>query len=287
MDLEIKAKVIAVPVGETTDHERVLVLARTIDEFVKSQGKNTLATDTFQTSTAKHSTRMTSAKYLFGTVFYHGSDEAGKQVDIVEEESLGLQDKRKSYFLLGRRVEKGPAREVDRYLNDVIRDEARMLKDEKRGTVDSRARGCAMTATDMFLYRVFFYENAETEEVVAEVPILELPRRKVSSIDEIVSSVEKYYALQRGTLAGNNRGSEYVRARQIAAFILHNEFSQGLSAIGRMFHKDHTTITYYLGQFDSNTYVPGATDVREMITRASRAMATHSAKSVLTFPTIA
>jgi chromosomal replication initiator protein len=68
------------------------------------------------------------------------------------------------------------------------------------------------------------------------------PPSKVSSVKKIIKTVADFYEISEKELLSNSRRKEYVKARQIAMYLLREELKCSFPFIGRKFGgKDHTT----------------------------------------------
>jgi chromosomal replication initiator protein len=68
------------------------------------------------------------------------------------------------------------------------------------------------------------------------------PPSKVSSVKKIIKTVADFYEISEKELLSNSRRKEYVKARQVAMYLLREELKCSFPFIGRKFGgKDHTT----------------------------------------------
>ena len=68
------------------------------------------------------------------------------------------------------------------------------------------------------------------------------PSGKVSSVKKIIKTVAEFYEISEKELLSNSRRKEYVKARQVAMYLLREELKCSFPFIGRKFGgKDHTT----------------------------------------------
>jgi chromosomal replication initiator protein len=67
----------------------------------------------------------------------------------------------------------------------------------------------------------------------------------------IEAAVCEYLGITVDHMKDKNRRSLQVRARQIAIYLMYHRFTMSLSAIGRRFGRDHTTIMYNLRMMDN------------------------------------
>jgi len=68
------------------------------------------------------------------------------------------------------------------------------------------------------------------------------PSGKISSVKKIIKTVAEFYEISEKELLSNSRRKEYVKARQVAMYLLREELKCSFPFIGRKFGgKDHTT----------------------------------------------
>jgi chromosomal replication initiator protein len=68
------------------------------------------------------------------------------------------------------------------------------------------------------------------------------PPSKVSSVKKIIKTVADFYEISEKELLSSSRRKEYVKARQVAMYLLREELKCSFPFIGRKFGgKDHTT----------------------------------------------
>jgi chromosomal replication initiator protein len=79
------------------------------------------------------------------------------------------------------------------------------------------------------------------------------PPSKVSSVKKIIKTVADFYEISEKELLSNSRRKEYVKARQVAMYLLREELKCSFPFIGRKFGgKDHTTAIHAYNKIAMN-----------------------------------
>ena len=79
------------------------------------------------------------------------------------------------------------------------------------------------------------------------VPSKELAKMKynrMSHATQFIEDVCNFYGLSKAELVGKRRQRHIVKARYIAIYLIRKRTDLTLSAIGHIFHRDHTTVIY-------------------------------------------
>ena len=71
-----------------------------------------------------------------------------------------------------------------------------------------------------------------------------------SRIKPVISAVAKYYGVSLRDLAAFRRTRNVVRARQVAMYLAKSLTKHSLSAIGRVFERNHTTVLHAVRRID-------------------------------------
>ena len=69
-------------------------------------------------------------------------------------------------------------------------------------------------------------------------------KEKINYVENIIKEICKYYSLTTEQIKGKSRKREIVKARFISIYIIKNETDFTLSAIRRIFNRDHSTILH-------------------------------------------
>ena len=69
-------------------------------------------------------------------------------------------------------------------------------------------------------------------------------KEKINYVGNIINEICKFYSLTTEDVTGKSRKREIVKARFIAIYIIRTETDFKLSAIGKIFNRDHSTILH-------------------------------------------
>ncbi len=101
-----------------------------------------------------------------------------------------------------------------------------------------------------YLTRAVYYSKMMGKNIVtidlAREALKDMATQSEETIDasRIIDCVCKFYGLKKDDLLARKRTKEVAQARQIAMYLITELLSMPLTAIGNIFGKDHTTVTY-------------------------------------------
>jgi chromosomal replication initiation ATPase DnaA len=81
------------------------------------------------------------------------------------------------------------------------------------------------------------------------------------SVTIIIDTVSKYFDVTMQGLMGPSRMAKMVMARQIAQYLLRSELKMPVKAIGRLFHRDHTSVLYSIKYIDNQHSLKNPGDI--------------------------
>ena len=88
-------------------------------------------------------------------------------------------------------------------------------------------------------------------------------KEKINYADNIVNEISQYYKLGVDLIKGKSRKREIVKARFIAIYLIRSDTDFTLSAIGRMFNRDHSTILYSIRIINNTLTLKYDTDISD------------------------
>lgn len=98
--------------------------------------------------------------------------------------------------------------------------------------------------------------------------LIKLPYTRVS-ISQIFTAVCKYYGQREERCKLKGRKPEMVKIRQITCYLAQKKTDMTLTAIGKFFDKDHTTVIHSIrtvqNMIDTNTW--NKTEILEILTK--------------------
>jgi chromosomal replication initiator protein len=88
-------------------------------------------------------------------------------------------------------------------------------------------------------------------------------KEKINYVESIIKEICKYYSLTAEQVKGKSRKREIVKARFISIYIIKNETDFTLSAIGRIFNRDHSTILHSIKIINNTLTLRYDTDISD------------------------
>ena len=79
----------------------------------------------------------------------------------------------------------------------------------------------------------------------------------------IINEICKFYSLTTEDVTGKSRKREIVKARFIAIYIIRTETDFKLSAIGKIFNRDHSTILHSIRIINNTLTLKYDTDISD------------------------
>ena len=95
-------------------------------------------------------------------------------------------------------------------------------------------------------------------------------KEKINYVDNIIKEICKYYSLTQDQVKGKSRKREIVKARFIAIYIIRTETDFKLSAIGRIFNRDHSTILHSIRIINDTLTLKYDTDISDELTEIKK-----------------
>jgi chromosomal replication initiator protein len=88
-------------------------------------------------------------------------------------------------------------------------------------------------------------------------------KEKINYVDNIINEICKFYSLTTEDVTGKSRKREIVKARFIAIYIIRTETDFKLSAIGKIFNRDHSTILHSIKIINNTLTLKYDTDISD------------------------
>jgi chromosomal replication initiator protein len=95
-------------------------------------------------------------------------------------------------------------------------------------------------------------------------------KEKNNYVDNIIKEICKFYYLSVDEVIGKSRKREIVKARFIAIYIIRMETDFKLSAIGRIFNRDHSTILHSIRIITNTLKLKYDTDISDELSEIKK-----------------
>lgn len=187
--------------------------------------------------------------------------EAGKQIvltsDRLPSEIPHLEDRLKGRFNMGLSADVQPPDYETRMaiLRKKLQMESLTVSDEiveyVADNIKSNVRDLEGAVKRILAYAGISRTNDISMELAQKAlkDILSSMPRKQVTIETIISEVEKYYNLSKGSLVSKKRSKEIAYPRQIAMYIAREVLDESYPRIGTEFGgRDHTTVMHAIGK---------------------------------------